>query len=255
MKADDYLKLDKPTFIRRPVKLTPPVRALYDQMATDFIVTMDDGAMVEAETAAALSAKLLQMSSGVLYETYLAEDAETDDMRKVKKVHHIHDEKIEELREIVDEADSEPILVSYHWKSSLERLKKAFPHAVQMDSDGKCVKDWNAGKIKMLLMHPQSGGHGLNLQKGGHLLVIFDLFHSLELFLQLVGRLARQGQKHPVMVYILTVLDTVDVTVAESLRNKEDAQDKLFAILRKQIRKVLQERRKTPVLALAEDEL
>lgn len=255
MKADDYIKLDKPNILRRPVRMSPRARELYDQMATDFIVELDDGTLVEAETAAALSAKLLQMASGVLYETYLVEDAETDDMKKVKKVHHIHDEKIDELREIVEEADGEPILVSYHWKSSLARLRKEFPHAVVMDSEGKCVKAWNARKIKMLLMHPQSGGHGLNLQKGGHLLVIYDMFHSLELFLQLVGRLARQGQKHAVTVWMLTTLDTIDEAVCEALRAKEDAQDRMFAMLKRLIRASRKKPAKTPALEFADDEL
>lgn len=236
MKAKDYLKLKDPEIIRRPITLGKTEMALYNAMAEDFVVTLPDGSEVEAETAAALSAKLLQMASGVLYETYLEEDLETEDMKKVKKIHHIHDQKIEELKQIVEEADGQSILVAYHWKSSLSRLQKEFPHAVVMDRDGKCVKPWSAGKIKMLLMHPQSGGHGLNLQHGGHILVIFDLFHSLELFLQLVGRLARQGQKLPVFVYMLTAMGTLDEAVAAALKAKEDAQDKMFAILRRLIK-------------------
>lgn len=240
MKAKDYLKIDEPQIIRRPVTLGEAEMALYRKMESDFVVTLPDGSEIEAETAAALSAKLLQMASGVLYETYMDQDLETEDFKKVKKVHHIHDQKIEELREIAEEAAGEPILVAYHWKSSLSRLQKAFPKAVVMDREGKCVKPWNSGKIDMLLMHPQSGGHGLNLQHGGHILVIFDLFHSLELFLQLVGRLARQGQKHPVLVYMLTAVSTLDETVAVALKSKEDAQDKLFAMLRRLIKKLRQ---------------
>lgn len=235
MKAKDHLKLAEPQIIRRPITLGDKEMALYDKMASDFVVTLPDGSEVEAETAAALSAKLLQMASGVLYETYLDQDIETEDFKKIKKVHHIHDHKVDELRQIVEDAEGSPILVAYHWKSSLARLQKAFPQAVVMDRDGKCVKPWNSGKIPMLLMHPQSGGHGLNLQHGGHILVIFDLFHSLELFLQLVGRLARQGQKHPVLVYMLTAVGTVDEAVASALKAKEDAQDKMFAMLRRLI--------------------
>ena len=237
MKAKDHLNLQEAQIIRRPITLAESEMALYRKMETDFIVTLPDGSEVEAETAAALSAKLLQMCSGTLYETYMDGDLETEEFKKVKKVHHIHDQKLDELREIVEAAPGEPILVAYHWKSSLTRLQKAFPKAVVMDREGKCVKAWNAGKIPMLLMHPQSGGHGLNLQHGGHILVIFDLFYSLELFLQLVGRLARQGQKHPVLVYMLTALNTLDETVAAALKAKEDAQDNLFKVLRKMIRR------------------
>ena len=251
MKAADYLPVKEPTIIRRPITLAASQMDLYENLQNDFIVKLPNGAEVEAETAAALSAKLLQMASGVLYETYLAEDFDTGDMKKVKKVHPIHDQKLDELQEIVDESQGEPILVAYHWKSSLARLQKRFPKAVVMDREGKCVKKWNAGKIPMLLMHPQSGGHGLNLQKGGHILVVFDLFYSLELFLQLVGRLARQGQKHAVRVYLLIAKGTLDEAVADAVRAKEDAQDKMFAMLRRLIRKF----RKQKQTQLFEDEL
>lgn len=99
------------------------------------------------------------------------------------------------------------------------------------------MKDWNAGKIPMLLIHPQSGGHGLNLQKGpGHNIVFFDLVWSLELWLQLIGRLARQGQKNPVVVQVLCALGTLDEYVYQTLVEKEDAQDNLFRLLKKLIR-------------------
>jgi hypothetical protein len=238
MKAEDYLDVEKPTIIQRPVYLPQPVMDLYNEMQRDFLVTLPDGSEIEAETAAALSGKLLQIASGVLYETKLLEDWETDDFKKVKKVHHIHDEKIEELKELVEESQGKPMIVAYHFKSSLDRLKKTFPYAVVMDRDGKCVKRWNQGKIKMLLMHPQSGGHGLNMQDGGHLLTFFDLIYSLELFLQIIGRLARQGQKHPVIVYILTAIGTLDETVYQSVSTKEDAQEKMFRILKRLIRKL-----------------
>jgi hypothetical protein len=239
MKAKDYLQQPDPTVIKKPVTLAPEQLALYKEMEEKFIITLQGGAVVEAETAAALSGKLLQMASGVLYETKLIEDWETGDFEKIKKVHHLHDHKIDTLREMYEElqAEGKPMLVAYHFKSSLARLKKAFPKAVEMDDEGKCIKKWNKGQIPMMLVHPQSAGHGLNLQAGGHHLVLFDMIWSLELYLQLIGRLARQGQKYQVFVWILTAVDTLDELVAEMLQAKEDAQDKLFKILKRLIKK------------------
>lgn len=236
MKAKDYLKLDEPTIAPRRVILSPNQMALYERMRTESIVDLPDGSEIEAETAAALSAKLLQMASGVLYETYKLEDVETNDMTKVRRIHHLHDHKIDALKEIIEEAQGQTLLVAYHHKASLDRLKKAFPNAVVMDRVGKCIKDWNAGKIPMLLIHPQSGGHGLNLQAGGHNIVFFDLPWSLELYLQLIGRLARQGQKYPVVVQLLIAVGTLDETVFAALCEKGASQDKLFAILQRLIR-------------------
>jgi len=235
MKADDYLSLEKPTVLRRLVHLEDRELKLYKKMEKDFIVTLDDGSQVEAETAAVLSQKLLQLASGVLYETTLTANADGGTFAKRTKAHHIHDHKIEELRQIVDELQGSPLLVGYHFKSSLDRLQKAFPTAVAMDTEGKCVKPWNKGKIPILLMHPQAGGHGLNLQAGGHHVVFFDIPWSLELYLQFVGRVARQGQKHAVVVWLMTAVGTLDSIVCESLIAKEDAQDKLFTILKRMI--------------------
>ena len=235
MKAEDYLDLEKPTIVQRKVTLPAKTMTLYEQMRKDFIVTLDDGSEVEAETAAALSSKLLQMASGVLYETRDVMDTGTGDVAAVKTIHHLHDAKIETLKEIVESLDGEPVLVAYHFKSSLDRLKKAFPKATVMDREGKCVKDWNARKLPMLLLHPQSGGHGLNLQKGGHNIVFFDLVWSLELWIQLIGRLARQGQKNPVLVQVLIAAGTLDEFVMAALLSKTDVQDELFSMLKRLI--------------------
>jgi SNF2 family DNA or RNA helicase len=240
--AKDYLKVEEATVVKRLVSLPKPAMDLYHKMREDMIVTLPDGTKVEAETAAALSTKLLQIASGVLYETYDLLDADTQDMTKVRRVHRIHDAKLETLKEIHDGLQGSPVMVAYNFKSSLDRLKKAFPKAVVMDRDGKCVKPWNAGKIDMLLIHPQSGGHGLNLQKGpGHNIVFYDLVWSLELWLQLIGRLARQGQANPVLVQVLVAAGTVDELVYGALAEKNDAQDRLFSTLKRLIRKYRKE--------------
>lgn len=251
MKAQDYLKdLKEPVIVQRKVTLDPEQMELYRRMEEDFVVTLPNGVEIEAETAATLSSKLLQMASGVLYETYLDQDLDTDDMRKVKRVHHLHDHKIEELKQIVEEVQGKPILVGYHFKSSLDRLRKAFPKAVLMDKEGKCLKQWNAGKIPMLLMHPQSGGHGLNMQAGGHNIAFFDIPWSLELFQQYVGRLARQGQKEVVVVQLLVAAGTLDEAVHQAISTKSDAQEQLFRILKRLIRR----RRAGTLPAVAESE-
>lgn len=232
MKAEDYLDLEKPIALLDKVKLSASELALYDKMAKEFIVELPNGVEIEAETAAALSQKLLQMASGVLYDTKLVAD-EWGDFKKVRTVYPIHDHKIDKLRLIEEEAEGETLLVSYHFDSSKDCILKAFPKAVQLDKKGEFVKKWNQGKIKMLLIHPQSGGHGLNLQHGGRRIVFFDIPWSLELYLQLIGRLARQGQKFIVFVHHLVAEGTLDFDVVECLTEKRDAQELLFMILKK----------------------
>lgn len=238
MKAKDYLSRAEPTVLQRKVTLEPAQLALIKKLEKDFIITLTDGTEIEAKTAAILSSMLLQMASGSVYETQLVEDFDTDDLKKVKKVHSIHDHKIVALKEIFEEAQTqgEPLLVAYYFQSSLAKLRKAFPNATVMDNGGKCIKPWNAGKIPMLLIHPQSAGHGLNLQHGGHTLIFFDLIYSLEYYLQTIGRIDRQGQANPVIVQLMIAEGTRDQDVAAALVQKQDAQEMLFVILKRLIR-------------------
>lgn len=220
MKAEDYLKdLKKPVFNPRFVDLSRDEMAQYRSLQKDFIMELDDGTEIEAESAANLSGKLLQLAAGFVYD-------------ENKKVHEIHNRKIDELRELVEEANGNPLLVAYWFKPSLQRLKAAFPKAVVIDKEAKLVDKWNKGQLPIMLVHPQSAGHGLNLQKGGHHLVFFDIPWSLELYLQLIGRLARQGQKNAVVLHHIMTRGTIDETVVEALKEKRDVQEQLFIYLK-----------------------
>lgn len=216
----EYVKVEDYMPITRRVVLPSDVQRVYKKFEKDFILELSDE-IIEAMNSAALFNKLLQLSAGAVY------DAE-------KNVVPVHDEKIEELRELVDELGDTPIMVTYWYQSTLKRLKKAFPDAVVMDREAKCKDAWNAGKIKMLLIHPASAGHGLNLQKGpGHDIAIFDPFFSRELYEQVIGRLARQGQRKLVRVWKLVCVDTYDELVYDCLEDKHRGQQRLFKFIRK----------------------
>ena len=220
LRADDYLKdLKKPVFNPRYVKMSPQLREMYADLERDFVMTTPEGVEIEAENAAALSNKLLQFTSGAVY------DAD-------KQVHAIHDLKLDELDEIVEEANENPLLVVYWYKTSLARLVKKYPKAVVMDKEGKAVTKWNKGQIKMLLLHPASAGHGLNLQKGGHHMVFFDIPWSLELYLQTIGRLARQGQTNVVVLHHIICKGTIEEDVVSALRDKRDVMELFYKYLK-----------------------
>lgn len=249
MKAKDHLNKVDPTVILHKVKLDDSDLKLIRELEAEFIIKLPNEVEIEAKTAAMLSGMVLQMASGSVYETKLIGDWETEDLKKVKKVHHLHGHKIEVLKEIYADMriQGKPLIVAYHFQSSLAKLKKAFPKAIQMDKDGACIKPWNAGKIPMLLIHPQSAGHGLNLQHGGHVIVFFDMIWSLENYLQTIGRIDRQGQKNHVIVKMLVAEGTRDELVAKALKDKQDAQEKLFRILQRLIRKLRAERARSVV--------
>lgn len=215
MKAKDFLNLPPRTDNIVTIKLSD-MRA-YKQFEKDLVLELEDQE-VTASNSAVLANKLLQMSNGAIYDDE-------------KNVISIHDDKLEALEDIVEDSQGQPILVFYQYKHDLERLKKKFPQAEELTT----VDKWNSGKIPMLLCHPQSAGHGLNLQKGGHIIVWFGLTWSLEYYQQANARLDRQGQTEPVIIHHLVAEGTVDEKVLSILQGKEKNQNALLEAVKAQL--------------------
>lgn len=224
MQAKDYLELPDLMTITRSVRLSPGALAKYRQLEKDLLLEVD-GKMIDAVNAAALMTKLLQMAGGTVYG---------DDGSGV----FIHEAKLEALDEILDSSQGENVLVFYAYRHELERLQKRYPEAVEIREPG-AIADWKAGKIRILLAHPASAGHGLNLQAGGHIAVWLGLTTSLELYQQACKRLHRQGQTKPVRNYVLLAEDTYDEDVFyKILQRKEQEQNAVLDALRERIKEV-----------------
>ncbi len=228
LRADDYrdvLKVKKWLPLKRGVKLSAEHMAIYRRFEETMFLHYDTHE-IEALNGGALVNKLLQFAAGAVYD-------------ESKKIVQIHNEKIEALRELKEELGDEPLMVCYWFKSSLQRLRKAFPKAVVMDKAGKCIKPWNEGKIEMLLINPGSAAHGLNMQKGpGHDVAFFDLVWSRELYEQVIGRVSRQGQRQIVRVHHLLVLGSADELVYDTLVDKGEGQERLFNFIRAMQRRI-----------------
>lgn len=219
MKAKDYLKL--PGRVDNVIEVQLPQEALrtYHTLKRQFVAELA-GETVTASNAAVLSNKLLQMASGKVYYN--------EDHDEVT----LHTAKLEALERVVEEAQGQPILVFYTFKHERDRLLKHFKQAKQLDVKAGDVKRWNAGEIPMLLANPQSAGHGLNLQQGGHIIVWYNLTWSLEQYLQANARLDRQGQTQPVIVHHLVAKGTIDEQVMEALKYKNSSQEALMAAVK-----------------------
>lgn len=218
MSAADYLELPDYVFNEVRVALPAGARRQYETLERDFVLEMESGT-VEAPFAAALSNKLLQCANGAVYD----EDGTTL---------LVHDEKVEALEEIIESNPGRPILVAYSYKSDLERIRKAFPQTAVLAEDPATIDKWNAGRVPLLVAHPASCGHGLNLQHGGNILVWFGLPWSLEFYQQMNARLRRQGQSQPVFVHHIVAGETVDETVLAALDDKDVTQAALLRALR-----------------------
>lgn len=220
MKAKDWLDLPPRVDVIHKVKLKPEAQALYKKLEREYILEMDGGD-VEASSAAVLTNKLLQLANGAVYD-------------ENKAVRLIHDQKLDALEDIIEGANGQPVLVFYYFKHDLARIKQRFKAAVVLEGSEQ-IKRWNAGEIEILLVHPASAGHGLNLQAGGHIIAWFGQIWSLELYQQANARLDRQGQTESVLVHHIVCEGTVDEQVINSLTHKDARQEDLMQAVKARI--------------------
>lgn len=219
MKAADFLDMPDLVSSQVEVKMSTKERKLYEDFERDMVLHLKDGDL-DAVNAAALSGKLVQMANGAVYG-------------ENRKVHHIHDRKLDALEDIIEAANGKPLLVAYWYKHDLERIRQRFE--VRTIDTPKDIADWNEGKIPVALIHPASAGHGLNLQDGGSTIVWFGLTWSLELYQQLNARLWRQGQKHTVVIQHIVAAGTHDEDIMNALEKKDMSQTALIAAVKARI--------------------
>ena len=212
MTSADYLKMPECVMNEIEIELSEKEKKVYDDLKDEMVVTLPDEE-IDAVNAAALSNKLLQMASGAVYDEH-------------KKVHLIHDKKLDCLEDLIEGANGKPVLIAYWFKHDLERIKQRFDvREIQTASD---IIDWNNGNIPAAVIHPASAGHGLNLQDGGSCMIWFSFTWSLELYQQTNARLHRQGQKDTVVIHHVIAKDTIDEDVMKALSRKEKTQDSLI---------------------------
>lgn len=226
--AADYFPIEKPIVSQISVELPPDAREKYDKFQRDLFIEIE-GREIEAVNAAALSCKCLQAASGVWY--YASGTFGTENVSQAWL--DLHDAKIEALKSVIEEANGAPVLVAYHWKADAVRIRRAIPAAQLLDKNPDTIKRWNAGKIPVLLAHPASAGHGLNLQDGGNILVFFSLWWDLEQYQQIIERIGptrqlQAGHPRPVFVYHIIANDTLDETVLQRMETKREVQDLLL---------------------------
>ena len=219
MSAEDYLDLPKRITNIIRVPMPDDVRKAYKEFEREKVLELRDET-ITAANAAALTNKLLQFANGAVYDVD-------------KTYHEIHRLKLEVLEELVEAAQGQPFLVFWSYKSDAERIenhfKKLKPRRMSCDKD---VEDWNAGKIQMLLMHPASGGHGLNLQKGGNQVVWFGNTWSNELEKQANARIDRQGQTKTPIIHKIVLAATMDEHVINAVDEKAETENNLMSAVK-----------------------
>ncbi|SCW85906.1 SNF2 family N-terminal domain-containing protein [Paenibacillus tianmuensis] len=228
MKAEDWLELPERIDRVVPVKLSQEARELYKKLERDLLLEYADADVI-AQTAAVLSNKLRQMASGAVY----------DEDRGIKE---IHEAKLDALEDIIEAAQGKPVMVFYDFKHSLSRIQQRFPQArtLRKGKDGsEDIRAWNNDEIPLLLLHPKSAGHGLNLQESScQTIVWYDQIWSLEEDQQANARVHRQGQTRRIVVMRLVSEGTMDEETVDALERKATGQNELMEAVKARIQKV-----------------
>lgn len=224
LRAEDYLKMPKLIENRIEVDLDSAAQRVYKGVEDEFFAELASG-VVTAANAAAKSMKLRQVVGGGVYGTEGAQE--------------IHSAKVDALLDLIEEQEGQPLLVAVAFEHEVARIRKALgqdvPYlggGISIAKSNQIVDDWNAGKLPVLLAHPTSVAHGLNLQAGGNAIVHYTLTWNLEEFDQFNARVYRQGQTKPVTIHYIIASDTIDDRVLQVLRSKDRSQKALMNALK-----------------------
>lgn len=230
---EDYLKIPKEKYHDIVVELNKDVMKQYKLFEEEFFLQLENK-VITAINAGAKTSKLRQLANGVIYDEF-------------KQPVHVHDSKLEIAIDIVEELQGSPVLIGYEFRSDLHQLMKAFPDApfIGTTLDGvkpnknkllSIEKAWNAGELPVLIGQMTSIAHGLNLQEAGHNMLLYSNVYDLEVLIQFIARLRRQGQKKRVIVHRIIAKDTIDEDIIEIQNKKATNQNALLESMRKRLR-------------------
>lgn len=208
-------------FLNHEIQLSDKVVEQYKRFKREKIVELKENGVITAANAGVVTNKLLQFTAGAIYD-------------EEHNVIEVHEAKLDALEDLMLSANGEPVIVYYYFKHDYDRIYARFSrdYVISSINGAEDVERWNKGEIDMLLVHPASVGHGLNLQDGGSIEIWYTLPNwNLELYLQANARLDRQGQKNTVRIYHIIAKGTIDVEMQASLESKNVTQSALLAAL------------------------
>lgn len=230
LRTKDYL--DMPEFVLTKVNVTLPkkLRVEYDRLEQDLFAKIGED-MIHVFSKVAMMMKARQFANGIVYATDQPE-----------KPLPIHEKKLEALDDIVEEAAGHPVLVIYEFRLDMSRIierytKKGYRVAylgpgVNAKKTQDIVDAWNRKEYHLLVTHPASAGHGMNLQHGSNIVAWMCPTWNRDHFEQMNARLYRQGQEaNTVFVYVIIGTDTVDEVIYTACQAKGELQDDLKAAL------------------------
>lgn len=241
MEAKDHLDMPEIAFIERRIALPPAARQTYLEVEKELFTVIDDDGL-EIKNSAVATGACRQVTGGALYHpTPLGETTLPQNRRPF---YRLHDAKTEALIELMEELQGKPLLVAFDYFHELVRIREAVQRVlkfvppyigagVSTEEGARLESEWNKGRLRLLLGHPGSISHGLNLQEGpGSDICWYTLTWDLEAYLQYIQRIWRQGFKGKcVRIHHLIAEGTVDEVMMARLGTKAKAQADLKLML------------------------
>ena len=224
--AEDHLDMPELIFNDIVIELDEKSRTIYKQFEDDFLAEVGDAVIMSINSAASGS-KCRQVANGGVYDEFHV-------------THPVHDLKTSALNDLVEQLQGNPLLCFYEFQHDLERIRRVFPNAPCLTGMSGSKLDatidaFNAGDIPVLLGHPASAGHGLNLQGSCHHVCFYGLTWDLDLYHQSYKRVWRQGQNaNRVFVHRIIADKTLDQQVAKVLYGKDATQAAFLKAIKEQ---------------------
>lgn len=239
--ADDYVDMPQLVCNKIMIELPEDIRRVYDQLEDFMITKLKKGDVVTAANAAAALMKCRQVTNGGLYLEPTIEQLLASQGVKIKRDwENLHTLKVDAVDDLVDELQGSPLLVAYDFQHDLDRLRKRFGRDVPYIGGGVSPKRagelerlWNRGELPLMLVHPQSAGHGLNLQEAGNHVCWHSMTYDFDTYDQLTRRVWRQGNKAKrVFSHHILARDTVDEIMFWVVSGKDRTQRHLHDALK-----------------------
>jgi len=239
MQTKDYVELPAITENIINIELDRSARRIYDEMEENLWAEIQDNEVAAAPNAAVASSKCRQIANGTVYLQDLEVRALQVAPSRIKKSALVHEQKLEALVSLLEELQGQPLLCAYEFKSDLREILAAVPGAryigggTTAQESAEIQELWNAGELPLLLGHPASMGHGLNMQGSCANICWYGPTWSFELHDQFIRRVYRPGNPNDrVIVHYIVARDTIDELVYEVVHSREKAQNALFSYLK-----------------------
>jgi SNF2 family DNA or RNA helicase len=225
VKAADCLELPPKSYQTIPVDMSADQEKIYKNLKKNYMAELD-GEELTIQNKLLLSLRLQQIVGGHFpYKNDM-------DEAMIKQIPG-KNPKVEVLKGQIAEQGENICIIWARFRPEIKliynELSKTFPNLVIEKYFGDTSQDrrediktrFQSGHVDILIMNPQTGAMGLNLQNC-HINYIYSNTYSIQDRIQLEGRTHRSGQKEHVIYKDIICHGTVDTMISKALKQRKD---------------------------------